>query len=196
MRILVFLFIPALLASAPSDSPIKGAALTWRPTFRLSESLGSVNLTPFQDQRIALKGLIDARKVKDLIGENLEKDEPRPVTTRDDVAAFITDHAAQILREAGLPLVGKAEEASVLLTGEVVRFHVAERNTYDADCHLVLQLERDGKVLWRGSILGHATRFGRSMKLENYCEALSNSLLDALSILLKDQAFLQALAAK
>jgi hypothetical protein len=192
------LLLPALicttLVASPSDKAIRGAALSWQPTFRLSESLGSLNLTPFAGLKIAVKPLVDQRKTKDLLGENLEKGDPIPVTTKDDVSAFITAHATELMREAGLPLSDKAEGASVVLSGEVLRFHVAERNTYDADCQLLLQLEANGKVIWKGSILGHATRWGRSLKLENYCEALSNSLTDAISNLLKDPAFLKALA--
>lgn len=192
------LVLPALLCAtlvaAPSDKAIRGAALSWQPTFRLSESLGSINLTPFGNLKLTIKDLTDNRKVKDLVGENLEKGEPIPVTTKDDVSTFITSHATDLIREAGLPLTDKAEGSTLVLSGEVLRFHVAERNTYDADCQLMLQLEAKGKVIWRGSILGHATRWGRSLKLENYCEALSNSLTEAVSNLLKDPAFLKALA--
>lgn len=194
IALLVPAFTCLLCASTSGDKPIKGAALTWRPTHPLSESLGTLNLTPYTGVKIAFKGLSDQRKVKDLVGENQEHDEPIPVTTRNDVSAFIAEHLLDLLRESGLPMVDKADPAQVVISGEVMQFFVAERNTYDGVCQLVIQVEAKGKVLWRGSVMGHATRWGRSMKLENYCEALSNSVMECVTNLLKDPAFLKALA--
>jgi hypothetical protein len=60
----------------------------------------------------------------------------------------------------------------------------------------MLQVHSGDKLLWKGLAVGRATRFGRSYKLENYHEVLSDSLVEAVSRLLSDQVFVSVLAGK
>jgi hypothetical protein len=55
-------------------------------------------------------------------------------------------------------------------------------------------VDAGGKPVWRGTVMGEATRWGRSYKLENYYEAISDSLLDAVGKSLKSDPYLKALA--
>jgi hypothetical protein len=55
---------------------------------------------------------------------------------------------------------------------------------------------RDGQTLWSGNASGEATRFGRSYKLENYYEVLSDAVVNTVSSMLQSAEFQQALAGK
>ena len=196
-RSLALLLLPALVATAaPAGDDLTGVPLQWRPTSRLSESMGPLNLLPFAEVKVQLAPLTDARPDKAVIGENLQEEEPRLVSTRDDVAAFLTAQIGRQLKEAGLPIVAQPDPGATILSAEVLRFKVTERQTFKGELSLLFEVRSKGKVLWRGTVMGDATRFGRSFKLENYQETLSDSLIDALGKLLKSQEFLSALAGK
>ncbi len=192
--------VPALLllasAAHAADKGMTGVALEWTPTSTLAESMGALNLLPLKDAKVWIAPFTDSRDDKALIAENREKAQPRPVTTKDDVAAFLGAHAKDLYREAGLSLAASEADATVVVKAEVARCMVIEQDTYKGSVNLVIEVDRNGKPLWRGTVLGEATRWGRSYKLENYYEAISDSLMDAVGKSLKSQSFLDALAGK
>jgi hypothetical protein len=53
--------------------------------------------------------------------------------------------------------------------------------------------DKSGKNIWIGSTRGSSSRFGRSLKPQNYNETFSDALLDAVSALFKEQSFISAL---
>ena len=144
--------------------------------------------------RIQIEALLDARRNPTLIGENREDaDEGKilPVTTSDNVAAWCTDRLRYLLEQLGFDVV--ETEGDVIITGEVRRFFVAETNTYEGDVGLKIDVKsKEGKMLWSGLANGVANRFGRSYKLENYYEVISDSLLDAVQKLANHPNFRRA----
>lgn len=188
------LALAGVVASA-GDRPLVNVPLEWKPTNQLSESVGAINLLPFSNVRIAVLPFTDNRKDKTLIGENVEGSTPKPVTTK-DAAAFLAERTRQLLRTAGLPLTDKVEEATVTVTAEVLNFKVSESNTYNGEVSLLVVVRAGNQDLWRGTLMGQATRWGRSYKLENYHEALCNSLIEAVANGLKSEPFMKALAGK
>ena len=193
---------PALLAllAAPlahaADKGMSGVPLEWTPTSTLAESMGAVNLLPLAGAKIWVAPFNDSRDDKTLIAENQEKSTPRPITTKDDVATFLGTHAVALYKEAGLSFAAKPEDATVTLRVEILRCMVIEKDTYKGELSLRLQVEGNGKPLWAGAVMGESTRWGRSYKLENYYEALSDSLVDAVGKSLKSDSFLAALGGK
>lgn len=186
------LFGTLLLAGgAPQSTP-----LVWKPTSSLAEGAGPLNLLAFTGQKIAILPFADSRKDKGTLGENQEKDTPRLVTTPDPVPPFIRAHLFELMKEMGLPVTEKAEEATVVLSGELLRFDVVEKETYQGEFRALVEVRAGDRPLWKGLVLGRATRFGRSYKLENYHETLSDSLINGVSRMLTDAAFLGALAPK
>ncbi len=181
------------LALTAADGPTVMTPLVWKPTSALLSS-GTVNLTPFATLKIAIRPLTDNRAEKTRLGENVEKPATRYIGTADDVAPYVTKHLLALLQQPGLPLTDKTDGAAITLSGELQRFYVIEKDTYAGDFRALLQVESAGKVLWKGLVVGQATRFGRSYKTENYHEALSDSLVEAVSHLLSDKTFLEALA--
>ena len=134
----------------------------------------------------------DARKDKEAIGENLEDDKPKPVTTNDDVGAFVSNHMRELFDRAGLKTVDS--DGAVTIKGEVKQFFVREAATYKSEVAVRLTLvSREGRTLWSGLASGDASRFGRSYKLENYYEVLSDAIVNTVSSMLESAEFQRAL---
>jgi hypothetical protein len=169
---------PALLESVP---------LQWKPTSELK--LGAVELS---QAPIQFETFRDARDNKVAIGENLEDQTPKPVTTNADVGAFVTTHMRELFERAGLKTVDS--NGAVTIQGEVRQFFVRETNTYKSEIavHLTV-VGRDGKTLWSGLAAGDASRFGRSYRLENYYETLSDAVVNTVSSILQSAEFQKAL---
>src|SRR5579885_2337026 len=90
----------------------------WRPTSQLS-TFGSGETAQLPVQFETFK---DARDKPELIGENREDDKPKPVTTSDDVGAFVSTHMRELFNKAGLNTVDS--NGAVVLKGEVRQFFV------------------------------------------------------------------------
>jgi hypothetical protein len=192
----LLLGLAAAATLGAADGPTLSTPLVWKPTSLLAETTERLNLTPFANQKIALLPLVDKRSDKGLLGENREKPYARYVATSDAVAPYATGKLLDLMKEAGLPATDKAEGATVVVSGELLRFNVIEKDTYVGEFRALLQVHAGDKLLWKGLAVGRATRFGRSYKLENYHEVLSDSIIEAVSRLLSDQVFVSVLAGK
>lgn len=185
-RLFVVLLTAAIAVQA-KPTLLEHVPLKWRPTSDLK--LGTVQMaaTPIQ-----LETFQDARANKEAIGENREDDVPKPVTTTDDVGAFVSQHMRELLDKGGLNTVDSG--GTVTIKGEVKQFFVRETSTYQSTLavHLTV-VGRDGQTLWSGMAAGDATRFGRSYKLENYYEVLSDALVNTVSSMLQSAEFQKAL---
>jgi hypothetical protein len=98
-----------------------------------------------------------------------------------------------LFERAGLKTVDG--NGAVTINGEVKQFFVIEDSTYNAKFAVRLTvLGPGGKALWSGIASGEATRFGRSYKLDNYHEVLSDAVVNAVSSLLQSAEFQKALS--
>lgn len=165
--------------------------LRWKPTSDLN--LGTTQMTPAPIQFEAFK---DLRDKPQLIGENREdEDKPKPVTTADDVGAFVGTHMRELFKQAGLNTVDN--NGSVIIKGEVTRFFVRETGTYQAEVAVHLSVvSPSGATVWSGTASGDAKRFGRSYKAENYYEVLSDATVNTVSSMLRSPEFQGALAGR
>jgi hypothetical protein len=189
-RLGIFLALVFVTLSAyGAKKLLEHVPLQWRPTSQLS-TFGTVETAQLP---IQFETFTDARDKPELIGENREDDKPKPVTTSDDVGAFVSAHMRELFSKAGLNTVDS--DGAVIIRGEVRQFFVAETSTYEAAVavHLTL-IGRNGKTLWSGTASGDAKRFGRSYKAENYYEVLSDSIVNTASSMLQSAEFQKALA--
>ena len=135
---------------------------------------------------------MDVRENREAIGQNLEDDVPKPVTTADDVGMFVGIHMRELFDQAGLRTV--QSDGAVRIRGEVKQFFVRETTTYKSEVVVHLRVvDRSGQTLWNGEASGEATRFGRSYKLENYEEVLSDAVVNTVSSMLQSTEFQNAL---
>jgi hypothetical protein len=177
----------SLLASSKAKL-LEHIPLEWKPTSDLR--LGT---TPMSSSTVTIGTFTDGRENKEAIGENREEEEPRPVTTSDDVGAFVGLHIRQLFDEAGFKTLDA--NGAVTITGEVKKFFAREGNTYKSEVTLQLSVsDQQGKILWKGLASGEATRFGRSYKAENYYEVLSDAVVNTVSSMLQAPEFQRALS--
>jgi hypothetical protein len=183
------LLIPTWVAAADKLENIK---LLWKPTTTLSK-LGGIDPNGIK-VKIQLQPLADARDNAALIGENREKaNAPKKVSTQENVPAFVTDKLKKVIADAGVSVVEGGGD--VVLSGELQKFFVEETNEYSGELRIKFTAKNpSGKELWTGSILGHASNFGRSYNDNNYYETLSNSIVDATVVLFRDAGLRKALA--
>ena len=191
MRIRLFIVLLAFTAGTYAKTALlQHVPLQWRPTSELrlgarEMSEASIKFEPFQD----------ARENKEAIGENLEDDKPKPVTTADDVGAFVGTHMRELFDKAGLQTVDG--NGSVTIQGEVKQFFVRETSTYKSEVAVhITVLGRGGETLWSGTATGEASRFGRSYRAENYYEVLSDAIVNTVSSMLQSTEFQKALSAR
>jgi len=187
IRLLIFLCAVSLCAYAKSHL-LEHVALQWRPTSDLQLDAIQMPQGPIQFETFQ-----DVRDNKDAIGENLEEDKAKPVTTTDDVGAFVSSHMRQLFDQAGLKTVDS--DGAVVIKGEVRQFFVRETSTYKSTVLVHLTIAgRDGTTLWSGLASGDATRFGRSYKLDNYYEVLSDAIVNTVSSVLQSAEIQKVLA--
>ncbi len=166
MRARLLVLLPGLMLMAFGKTVLlEHVKLQWKPTSELR--LGAMQMSPAV---IQFETFQDVRDNKEAIGENDEDDKPKPVTTTDDVGAFVSK-------------------------GEVKQFFVRETSTYKTEVavHLTV-VGAAGNTLWSGVASGDASRFGRSYNLENYYEGLSDALVNTVSSMLRSAEFQKALS--
>lgn len=192
LRIFAVALLLGLLAAC-SREPVADMALEWRPKVDVKSVAG--NLPEIGKARLQIDQLRDARQAPALIGENREHSTPRPVTTRDDVGAFVAKHLRDMLSASGVNVV--EADGDVVLTGEVQQFFVVEDSIYTSQVLVSLVArQRGGHELWHRSVKASRRTFGHSYSAENYYEVLSTAVVDVAGNLLQDPDFRQALAQK
>ncbi len=184
-RILLIL-IAAVFGTQAHAAPLTHVPLKWKPTSDLRLGAMEMSQAPIQFDVFQ-----DVRPDKEKIGENLEDETPKPVTTTDDVGAFVSTHMRQLFDQGGLKTVDS--NGAVTIKGEVTRFFVRETSLYrcEVSIHLTV-VSRDGKTLWSGTASGEAKRFGRSYELEDYYEVLSDAIVNTVSSMLQSAQFQKA----
>jgi hypothetical protein len=129
-----------------------------------------------------------ATKPKNRIGVNIEGKEKKYVDANTgDFSSFVTTHIADTLTKAGMDIVQSGEK--ITLSGEIKDLFVEEENTYKGRAIIKFVATKGGTVVWSGVMAGSATRFGRSYKMDNYMESISDSIMDSLAKLTADQEF-------
>ena len=189
MRALLFVISLALTGSASAKTALlEHVHLQWRATSDLRLGTQEMSQVPIQFEVFQ-----DVRNNKESIGENREDEQPKPVTTSDDVGSFVSTHMRELFDSGGLKTVDS--NAAVTIKGEVTQFFARETSTYKSEVavHLTV-VGSDGKTLWSGVASGAATRFGRSYKLENYYEVLSDAVVNTVSSMLQSPEFQKALS--
>jgi hypothetical protein len=189
MRAGIFAVLFAMaISAAAATSLLEHVPLQWQPTSKLQ--LGAVQVSA---ATVHFETFQDVRENKPMIGENDEDAQPKSVTTTDDVGAFVSTHMRELFQRAGLKTVDS--DGAVSIKGEVRQFFVRETNTYKSEVAVQLTVvSRDGRTLWKGLASGDASRFGRSYKIENYYEGLSDAIVNTVSSMLQSTQFEAALS--
>jgi hypothetical protein len=188
-RILLLVIAASFGIQAHASTPLVNVPLKWRPTSDLK--LGAMEMS--SQAPIQFDVFKDVRADKQKIGENREDPTPKPVTTADDVGAFVSTNMRGLFDNAGLKTVDS--NGAVTIKGEVTQFFVRETSLYRSEVTVhVTVVDRNGKVLYGGTASGEAKRFGRSYELEDYYEVLSDAIVNTVSSMLQSEQFQKALS--
>lgn len=184
-----------LSAAGPAALARKGdlvVTLKYVPT-EAEEVLEKRGVVPVGGPPFEILLVSDARtEPANLIGRNIEKGENTPVFARTPVGPWVTQVLAQSFREWGTPSTSGAD---LVVEPELVKLFVVEEHTYKAEVTMKFRLkQRDGTEIWAGVVGGAASRFGRSLKEDNYQEVLSDALLSCISKFWADPSFRDAWA--
>ena len=187
-------FVALLAASGGAMAKdLSNIPLVWSPTQSFAE-FGAVDLNGINNVKVQFNAFTDVRKNPPLIAENHEKEPVRQVTTKDNVAAFVTDHVKETFSKAGINVVDNGGD--VIVSGEIRDFFVNESDQYVGNITVYITVTNtSGRVLWQGIAGGGSTNFGRSYKADNYYETLSNAVLKLSSSMLNSPGFHSALVA-
>ncbi len=196
IRLLYLVWLTMLLifgssVGALADEPLlKDIPLIWNPTEDV-RTFKPVDLTKFQNIHFMIKPFKDFRKNPAEIGVNIERksaSQDLPVTTKDNVALWLTFNFSRTLSNFGVDVV--QDKGNLTLEADILNFFVTEKSIYKGLVGLKVRLlSKSNAVLWEEMISGDATRFGRSYTAPNYYEALSNSVIYAAYSLLKNESF-------
>lgn len=191
LKRLALVALLAVSSNAMASKELSNIPLVWSPTQSFAE-FGAIDLNGIGNVKVQFNAFTDARKNLALIAENHEKEPPRQVTTKDNVASFLTDHVKETFGKAGLDVVDSGGD--VVVSGEIRDFFVNETDQYVGNITVYVTLTNtSGKVLWQGVAGGGASNFGRSYKADNYYETLSNAVLKLSNSLLNSPGFHGAL---
>jgi hypothetical protein len=192
-RIAIALLLAGFSACATVKARLENIPLIWKPTSEIDLPPGTVDT--IVGTKIEFDVFKDVRQQPEMIAQNLEDAVSKPVTTRDNVGQFVRTHVREAFYKAGLNTVDS--DGDVIITGEIRQFFVDETTIYKGTVLLRLNVQNHaGEKLWSGVASGTAKRFGHSYSAENYYEVLSDSVLNAISSLLRDVEFRKALAQK
>ncbi len=193
MNRLLLLVMAAVVATACSgadrvDGP-RQLPLVWKPTDDLNV-VGAGTHSAGTPLRVDL--FVDRRANSATIGEDARDRPATPLTSADQVAAFVSHGLAQVLPASGVAVTEGA--ARRVLRGAVKTFFVREDNTYNGEVAAQIQVQDDaGAVLYDAVVVGRSKRWGRSASAENYAETYSNAVVEIARHLLADPQFRAAL---
>jgi hypothetical protein len=179
--LLCFLSMTSTVFAGPHKDTriLKDVELKWTPTDDIND-LKKIDFGFLDGKTIKIEKFKDARKadMKNKVGENVESDKfSLPVLTNSDVADFVTENVAKVLSKAGVDIVDSGK-ADYVLSGEIKEYFVEEKDNYLGVLSARMKLSKGGIEVWSGKVSGTNKRFGRSYKLDNYMESLSDSIVD------------------
>ncbi len=150
-----------------------------------------IDLTGLRGIRIEVGAFVDHRADTSLLGEQRTFDREgvvQPITTGDDVAEWTSAQVRGLLDAFGFETVDQAGD--LVLTGEIERLSVVERQGYTSDVGLVLTVrDSSGTKTYEGLTAGSSRRFGKAFDPDHYLGALGESLLEAVDRLVRDDRF-------
>lgn len=181
-------FIPSLIFSAL----LKDVNLKFKPTSTLSD-YDNLDLSGLSKVSLSLGNFTDEREDKNLIGENKEEEDKGkvlPVTTATPVDQFLKETFSKLFKDVGVKINDLSPK---VLEINIIKFYAEERNLYKAEVWLDIKIKKENSILWEDRVMGNARRFGRSYKLDNYLEVLSDAIIDLFASLFQNGKFLEAL---
>lgn len=191
--IIALTLMVVITPSASAKKLLSDVTLYWKPTSAATAK--PIDVSNLQGKKILIGAFTDNRTNSHLIAENREDESEGtvlPVTTTTDIPAWVGTHLADQLEQIGLTTVTSA--ADFILDGTVEKFFVLETDSYRAKVSVHLRLtDKAGTVVWDTTLTANESRAGRSYKLENYAEVLSDAVKNLALAIVRSPDFQTAL---
>ncbi len=184
MRFLIAAFV--LATAACGSSSLHTLNLAWKDadsTVKPAESVGQA----LASMPVGF-GVRDVRPDPTMVGT--DEDSGTIVRTRDNVAQFCSNRLGLMLRNAGARL---NEQPAAFIEADLLELRVDEGGVFKGLARIRVTVRHGQTPEWSKTYEGTSKRWGRSHNPENYNEALSNSLSEAVEKLLKDDDLAAAL---
>ena len=191
---IVAAFVVVCAGSVVAADALENIPLQFTPTSPMSER-PAVDLKGLDGVKLQVEPFTNKPDEPEVIGRNTNRVPLRKVTTKDDVARFVTYQTQSLLSGLGVNVVDSG--GTVLLKGEVKKFFVEEGSRYNATVTLrVSVVDTAGKIVWVVETTGTSSRFGIGYKAANYYEVLSDALIGAVHEIARNPNFKKALTEK
>ncbi len=193
LKLLTQIAIISMPMAGSAERLLVDIDLIWKPTQELHDQ----SFHHFKDDSSLKVEIQDGRTVKPATRIGLNQEESNtflPVETENDVANFVRTSLISTLKNFEFRITDHKPELT--LVGEIKEFFVTETNEYRGKININYKLKRGNKVIWQKEIAGENISSGRSYKLNNYMENLSNCLLDSAEKLATDVEFKRAFQTK
>ncbi len=165
--------------------------LDWEPNISMSDLVrGMPRLPPTV---VTVRRFRDIRPRRELVADMKESPERvHHFITEDDVAEWVTKNFTRSLGKAGVRIGSGGE---VTISGDIVNFLATKSPDYNGDVAIRINIERRGKVLWRGTVSGwaHEPDGGGIGDEDDYNEVLSDAIVRAAASLVWYPKFRAAL---
>ena len=185
-------------ASRKNNNPKKSGEL-YVPLIPKATDPSYSGEAPVQPATIFLEPVMDDRDDKTQIGQNIEDENKPPIKVLADEGdgprEFVHKLVAKQFHGLGLTLADKAATAHRVVSLKLTRFWAEEAPGYHGVVRSAAEVkDAAGKVLWRGALVGDNTRFGRSLKPENYRETLTDATQSMINKMFADASFQKAIS--
>lgn len=174
---------------------LEGIPLEWQPTSPMSEREPPADVRGLEGIKLQVDPFVDKREDPASIGRSTNKLPVRKVTTKDDVARFVTYQVKLLMADLGLKVVESGGD--VILKVDIRKFFAEEDKRYNADVEFQATFtDPNGNILWGVATTGTSSRFGMAYKAGNYYEVLSDAVIGATHQLVQNPGFHKALTQK
>lgn len=159
--------------------------LVYTPSSKVdpSKTMGLAPLPP--GTLVFIAQIVDKRQVQDgnVLGLSEEADPDAPVYNAPGgqvPTEFVRNVLARELATLGFAVTADPVAATHTLQLQLDQFWINEGNVYQGNvAGQVWLIDRTGTTRWQGPFAGKSSRWGRSVKTENFREALSDATLDS-----------------
>lgn len=138
----------------------------------------------------------DKRKIRDQIGENIEKPQVVPIKADPaEILAFMEKAFKKEFEKGGLNLVESGTKADRILHVSVLNLWVQEKDTYQASLVAkVAVLDKSGKEIFNDTFRATSQRWGSSYDEDEYRKVISDTVVELLKNIFNNAAFMKTLA--
>ncbi|HEX2959500.1 MAG TPA: hypothetical protein VHO70_21880 [Chitinispirillaceae bacterium] len=190
-NIFFMLLILAIPFHSYGDMSLK---LKWLPSIDLEE-LDWIDNTELMKKNFKLE-INDLRTTGKEVGSNIEaRSHDKAVTTETDIMSWLKNRFTFCLSNYGF-IFNESNLSDYTIRFDIIEYYVTEDNMYKGKLKAKVYLKNKEEILWEDIVVGKSSPWGKSYSKENYLNVLSNVIIDATKVLLKDTPFLSSFEKK